>query len=251
MMAQQSVVMVTGALTGIGRATASAFARRGDVVVVSGRHDDVGEQLARELKGLGAHDSLFVRADVAFERDVADLVDDTVQHFGRVDVAVNNAGTEGRRAPITELTATAYAETFGANVLGTLLSMKHELRVMQGQGRGAIVNLASIHGGKGLPNLALYAASKQAVIGLTRTAALEAASFGVWVNAVGAEHIDTMMFAQVVSNTDNQAAATGAVRQGRAGRHEEIAEAILFLTGEQESFLTGQTLFIGGGVKAD
>jgi NAD(P)-dependent dehydrogenase (short-subunit alcohol dehydrogenase family) len=185
MMAQQSVVMVTGALTGIGRATSSAFARRGDVVVVSGRHHDVGEQLARELKGLGAHDSLFVRADVAFERDVADLVGATVQHFGRVDVAVNNAGTEGRRAPITELTATAYAETFGANVLGTLLSMKRELRVMQGQGSGVIVNLASIHGGKDLPNLAHYAASKQAVIGLTRTAALEAASFGVRVMPLG------------------------------------------------------------------
>lgn len=250
-MAQQSVVMVTGALTSIGRATASAFARRGDVVVVAGRHDDVGEQFARELKDLGARDSLFVRADVACERDVADLVETTVQHFGRLDVAVNNAGTEGRRAPITESTATSFSETFGANVLGTMLSMKHELQMMQGQGSGAIVNLASIHGGHGLANPALYAVSKQAVISLTRTAALEAASSGVRVNAVGAEHIRTTTFAQVCSNTDKQAAATGTARQSHAGLPEEAAEAILFLTGEQDSFLTGQTLFIGGGVEAD
>src|SRR5574337_978854 len=162
----ESVVVVTGALTGSGAATASAFAQRGDVVVVSGRHDDVGERLARGLKRAGAVDSLFVHADVRFEREVAELIAAAVKSFGRLDVAVNNAGTEGRSAPIVGLSAPQYAETFGTNVLGTLSSMKHELRVMQNQGSGAIVNITSIFGDKGFPNLALYVASKHAVIGL-------------------------------------------------------------------------------------
>ena len=136
-----SVVIVTGALTGIGEATATAFAKRGDIVVVSGRHDDIGEQLARDLKNAGAADSLFVRADVRFDSEVATLIDTTIQCFHRLDVAVNNAGTEGQLAPIVRLTATQYAETFGTNVLGTLLSMKHELRVMQRQGSGARLSM--------------------------------------------------------------------------------------------------------------
>jgi NAD(P)-dependent dehydrogenase (short-subunit alcohol dehydrogenase family) len=197
---------------GIGAATASAFAQRGDVVVVSGRHDDVGERLAG-LKRAGAADSLFVHADVRFEREVAELISAAVKSFGRLDVAVNNAGTEGRSAPIVGLTATHYAETFGTNVLGTLLSMKHELCVMQNQGSGGIVNITSMFGGKGFSNLALYVASKHAVIGLTRTAALEAAPVGVRVNAVGPGYIETAMFARVTGSPDNQAAATDTVPQ--------------------------------------
>jgi NAD(P)-dependent dehydrogenase (short-subunit alcohol dehydrogenase family) len=214
-----SVVVVTGALTGIGEATASAFALRGDVVVVSGRHDDVGEQLARDLKAAGAADSLFVRADVRFDRELADLIDTTVNCFGRLDVAVNNAGTEGHLAPIVEVSPTQYANTFGTNVLGTLLSMKHELRVMQRQGSGAIINVTSIFGDKGAPNSALYVASKHAVIGLTRTAALEAAPFGVRVNAIGPGYINTAMFERVAGSLDNQSAAAATIPQHRGGDH--------------------------------
>jgi NAD(P)-dependent dehydrogenase (short-subunit alcohol dehydrogenase family) len=246
----ESVVVVTGALTGIGEATAKAFAQRGDVVVVSGRHDDVGETLAHELKDAGATDALFVRADVRFEREVANLIDATVKFFGRLDIAVNNAGTEGHLAPLVELTPLKYNDAFGTNVLGTLLSMKHELRLMQRQASGTIVNVTSIYGDKGFPNSALYVASKHAVIGLTRTAALEAAPFGVRVNAIGPGYIDTAMFARVAGSPDNQSAATATIPQGRAGRPEEVADAIVFLSSGQATYLTGQTLFLDGGVTA-
>jgi len=246
----QSVVVVTGALTGIGEATAKAFAQRGDIVVISGRHNDVGKRLAHDLKSAGATDSLFVRADVRFERDVADLVDTTAKSFGRLDIAVNNAGTEGHLAPLVELTALQYNGVFGTNVLGTLLSMKHELRLMQRQRAGTIVNVTSIYGTKGFANSALYVASKHAVIGLTRTAALEGAPFGVRVNAIGPGYIDTAMFARVAGSPDSQIAATATIPQRRAGRPAEVADAILFLSGNQATYLTGQTLFLDGGVTA-
>jgi NAD(P)-dependent dehydrogenase (short-subunit alcohol dehydrogenase family) len=140
-----SVVLITGALTGIGRATAIAFAREGARIVVSGRHLDAGNALARQLRDLGAEVE-FVRADVRHEDDVRTLVDQTVARFGRLDVAVNNAGTEGNPGPVTEQSAETYTATFDTNVLGTVLSLKHEMRVMQGQGHGSIVNLSSTMG---------------------------------------------------------------------------------------------------------
>jgi NAD(P)-dependent dehydrogenase (short-subunit alcohol dehydrogenase family) len=139
------VVLITGALTGIGRATALAYAREGARIVVSGRRDEKGKKLAAEIRTLGA-EAEFERSDVRHEEDVRNLVDKTVAHFGRLDVAVNNAGTEGTPSPVTEQTAETYAATFDTNVLGTLLSMKHELRVMLAQGRGSIVNVSSTYG---------------------------------------------------------------------------------------------------------
>jgi NAD(P)-dependent dehydrogenase (short-subunit alcohol dehydrogenase family) len=136
------VVLITGALTGIGRAVAFMFAQEGAQVVVSGRRDDQGQALVAELLALGA-DAMFVHADVRHEDDVRNLVDETVKHFGRLDVAVNSAGTEGLRGLVTEQTAESYAATFDSNVLGVLLSMKHELRVMLPQGSGSIVNVSS------------------------------------------------------------------------------------------------------------
>ena len=144
------VVLITGALTGIGRATAVAFADKGAKVVVSGRHDDKGQELANELRALGA-EAEFVRADVQNEDEVRKLVDKTVARFGRLDVAVNNAGTEGKPGPMTEQSTESYAATFDTNVLGTVLSMKHELRVMQSQGHGSIINLSSTMGHKAAP----------------------------------------------------------------------------------------------------
>jgi NAD(P)-dependent dehydrogenase (short-subunit alcohol dehydrogenase family) len=246
----QSVVVITGALTGIGEATAKVFAQRGDFVVISGRHDDLGAQLAQDLKAAGAGDAMFVRVDVRSGHELARLVDTTITSFGRLDIAVNNAGTEGIMAPVTEVTEAQYNETFNTNVLGTLLSMKHELRVMQPHGSGAIINVTSIYGNKGFPNSALYVASKHAVIGLTRSAALEAAPFGVRVNAIGPGFIDTAMFARVAGSPENQTALSGTIPQGRAGRPEEVAEAIQFLSGTQSTYLTGQTLFLDGGVTA-
>jgi NAD(P)-dependent dehydrogenase (short-subunit alcohol dehydrogenase family) len=138
------VVVITGGLTGIGRAAAVAFAKKGANVVVAGRRDEAGKALADELRGFGS-EAEFINADVRKEDDVRALVDRTIERFGRLDVAVNNAGTEGRPGPITDQTAESYAATFDTNVLGTLLSMKHELRVMQAQGSGSIINISLMY----------------------------------------------------------------------------------------------------------
>ncbi len=160
------VVLITGALTGIGRAAALAFAREGSRLVVSGRHEEAGQALLIELHALGA-EAEFVPADVRREDDVRDLVDQTVARFVRLDAAVNSAGTEGKPGPVTEQTADSYAAIFDTNVLGTLLSMKHELRVMLAQCSGVIVNVSSTNGHAGAPGASIYAASNHAVEGLT------------------------------------------------------------------------------------
>jgi len=226
-----SVVVVTGALSGIGEATALAFAQRGDVVVISGRDDVAGERLARYLAAVGAADAMFVRADVRFEREIADAIDTTMSCFGRLDIAVNNAGTEGRLAPIVELGATQYADTFGSNVLGTLLSMKHELRVMQRQGSGVVINVASYCGDQGVPKSALYTASKCAIIGLTRAASAEAAPFGIRVHAVGAEDNANAIAAWVAGNPDNHSAAANIISHDRVATTGKVVDAIVHLAG--------------------
>jgi len=177
-------------LTGIGRATAFAFAKAGSTVVVSGRRDDKGEALVRELRSLGV-EADFIRADVRREEDVRALIDRTVARFGRLDAAVNNAGTEGKFFLNDTQTTESYAAMFDTNVLGTLLSLKHELRVMQPQGSGSIVNISSTMGERGAANMSLYTGSKDAVEGFTKAAALEAAGFGVRVNAVAPGPVET------------------------------------------------------------
>src|ERR1700746_1558229 len=174
----EQVVLITGALTGIGRAAAIIFAQEGARMVVSARRDKEGQALVAELQGLGA-EAIFVRTDVRKDEEVRNLVDKTVKRFGRLDVAVNNAGTEGTPGPVTEQTAETYAATFDTNVLGTLLSMKHELRVMLAQGSGSIVNVSSAYGSIGAAYASVYVASKHAVEGLTKSAALEVARTGV------------------------------------------------------------------------
>src|SRR3979490_509160 len=191
-----STVLITGALTGIGRATALAYAREGAHVVVSGRRDEEGHKLVADLQELGA-EAEFQRCDVRHDEDVRDLVDKTVARFGRLDVAVNCAGTEGKPGPVTEQSAESYAATLDTNVLGTLLSMKHELRVMLPQGSGSIVNVSSTYGRTGAPGASVYVASKHAVEGLTKSAALEAAGSGVRVNVFAPGPIETGMLNRV------------------------------------------------------
>jgi NAD(P)-dependent dehydrogenase (short-subunit alcohol dehydrogenase family) len=243
------VVLITGALAGIGRAAALAFAREGARIVVSGRRDDAGQRLVTELRALGA-EAEFVRADVRRENDVQNLVGKTVARFGRLDVAVNNAGTEGTPGPVTEQTADSYAAAFDTNVLGVLLSMKHELRVMQAQGAGSIVNLSSTMGHRGAPGASLYTASKHAVEGLTKSAALEAAAFGVRVNAVAPGPIDTAMLDRFAGNADRKAGLVAGVPLKRVGQPEEIADAIVFASSARASFLTGQIIDVNGGKTA-
>lgn len=244
------VVLITGALTGIGRATAFAFAHEGARIVVSGRHDTAGHAMAAELRAAGAH-AEFQRADVRHEAEVRDLVTQTVERFGRLDVAVNNAGTEGLLGPITEQTEDGFRHVFETNVLGTLLALKHEMRVMLRQGAGAIINLSSIAGQVGVAGAAVYAASKHAVEGLTRSAALEGASAGVRVNAVAPGPIQTDMLERFVGGSEE--AKNGFLTQvpaGRAGTPAEIAQAIVFLASDRARYLTGQCLAVDGGYTA-
>jgi len=243
------VVLITGALTGIGRAAAVAFARAGNRVVVSGRHPEAGETLAAELRTLGA-EAKFIAADVRREEDVRDLVDQTVAHFGRLDAAVNNAGTEGKPGAVTDQTAESYAATFDTNVLGTLLSMKHELRVMQAQGSGSIVNISSTYGHEGASGASVYVGSKHAVEGMTKSAALEAAGFGVRVNAVAPGPTETGMLNRFTGSADRKAALLSGVPLGRIGQPDEIARAIVFLASDQASFVIGQVLTADGGKTA-
>ena len=247
--ANAPVVLITGALTGIGRATALAFAHEGARLVVSGRQEEAGRALAAELSGLGA-EAQFIRADVRRDEEVRALIDATVARFGRLDVAVNNAGTEGKGGPVTEQTPESYAAIFDTNVLGVLLSMKHELRVMQPQGRGRIINLSSTLGQRALPGASVYTASKHAVEGLTKSAALEAAAHGVRVNAVAPGPVETGMLDRFAGSADRKADLAARLPLKRVGRAEEIADAIVFLASDKASFVTGEVLGINGGMSA-
>jgi NAD(P)-dependent dehydrogenase (short-subunit alcohol dehydrogenase family) len=245
-MTSHPVVLITGALTGIGRAAAFAFAREKARIVVSGRRAEEGRKLIAELSALGA-EAEFVQADVRFEADVRNLVDETITRFGRLDVAVNAAGSEGESAPVMEQTPERYAAVFDTNVLGTLLGMKHELRVMSAQGSGSIVNISSTMGARGAAGASIYAASKHAVEGLTKSAALEAAAFGVRVNAVAPGPVETAMLDRLTVTAERKAAYIAGVPLKRAGTPEEIADAIAFLSSDTSSFMTGEVLRVNGG----
>jgi NAD(P)-dependent dehydrogenase (short-subunit alcohol dehydrogenase family) len=243
------ITLITGALTGIGRAAALAFAKDGAIVVAAGRREAEGKALEAELRGLGTQ-AAFIKADVRHEDEVRHLVDETIARYGRLDVAVNNAGTEGKPGPVTAQTPDSYSEIFDTNVLGTLLSLKHELRVMQGQGAGSIVNVSSTMGERGAANLSLYTASKHAVEGLTKSAALEAAASGVRVNAVAPGPTETAMLDRLTGTPDKKAAFYAAVPLKRGATPQEIADAIVFLASDKASFITGQILRINGGKTA-
>ena len=246
----QSVVLITGALTGIGRATAVAFAREGSRIVISGRREEAGQALAAELRTLGA-EAEFLRADVRFEAEVRSVVERTVERFGRIDVAVNNAGAEGQLAPIVEQSSANYEDTFAVNVLGTLLSIKHEMRAMLAQGSGSIINLSSVAGQVGFAGASVYVASKHAVEGLTKSAALEGAAAGVRVNAVAPGPVATGMLDRFVGGSEEgKAGFLATIPARRAATPEEIAQTIVFLASDKARYLTGQSIAVDGGYTA-
>ena len=244
------VVLITGALTGIGRAAAIIFAQEGAHIVVSGRRDKEGQALVAELQGLGA-EAIFVRTDVRKDEDVRNLVDQAVKRFGRLDVAVNNAGTEGTPGPVTEQTAETYTATFDTNVLGTLWSMKHELRGMLPQGSGSIVNVSSPYGSVGAAGASVYVASKHAVEGMTKSAALEVAGTGVRVNVVAPGTTDTGMLTRFTNTDENKAALVSTVPFKRLATPEEIAHVIAFVASTNASYMTGASIPVDGGMLAD
>jgi NAD(P)-dependent dehydrogenase (short-subunit alcohol dehydrogenase family) len=248
-MKTENVVLITGALAGIGRATALAFGRAGARVVVAGRRQEQGLALEAELRQLGA-EAEFIHADVRLEEDVRSMVDQTVERFGRLDVAVNNAGTEGKKGPITEQSPESYTATSDTNVLGVLLSLKHELRVMSAQNSGSIINISSTFGRIGAPGASLYVASKHAVEGLTKSAALEGAPFGIRVNVVAPGPIETEMLARFAGSDEQKASFASGVPLKRLGRPEEIAETILFVASDKASFISGASIPVNGGKAA-
>src|SRR5882724_11168315 len=197
------VVLITGALTGIGRAAAVAFAKKGAKVVAAGRRDEAGKALVKELRSLGS-EAEFINADVRKEDDVRNLVDKTIALFGRLDVAVNNAATEGQVGPITDQTPESFAATFDTNVLGVVLSMKHEVRAMQAQG-SSIINISSTYGHEGAAGASIYVGAKHAVEGITKSVALETAKSGIRVNAVAPGPTDTGMLTRFTGTSENKA----------------------------------------------
>jgi NAD(P)-dependent dehydrogenase (short-subunit alcohol dehydrogenase family) len=243
------VILITGALTGIGRATALAFAKIGARLVIGGRRPAEGKALEVELQRLGA-EAVFVQADVRHDEEVRRLIDQAVARFGRLDAAVNVAGTEGQPGLIVNQTAESYAATFDTNVLGTLLSLKHELRVMTAQKSGSIINISSTYGHEGAAYASVYSASKHAVEGFTKSAALEAASSGVRVNAVAPGPTDTGMLDRFTGTPENKAALVSGVPLGRVGKPADIAQMIAFLASDAASFVTGQIVSVDGGKSA-
>jgi NAD(P)-dependent dehydrogenase (short-subunit alcohol dehydrogenase family) len=245
----KKVVLITGALTGIGRATALAFANEGAHVVVSGRRDEAGTELTAELRRLSG-ESLYIHADVSNEAHVERLINEAHARFGRIDVAVNNAGIEGKLGPLTEQTVDSYSSTFGTNVLGTILSLKYELLTMRAQGHGNIINISSTLGHKATPGTSIYTASKHAIEGLTKVAAMEAATFGVRVNAVAPGPVETEMLHRFAATPERRNAMLAGVPIKRFGTAEEIAQAILFIASDKAAFVTGHVFAVDGGRSA-
>jgi NAD(P)-dependent dehydrogenase (short-subunit alcohol dehydrogenase family) len=243
------VALITGGNAGIGRATAIEFAKHGAKVVITGRREKEGHEVIAEIKAIGG-DAIFAKTDVSKESDVKAMIAQTLETFGRLDFAFNNAGVEETLTPLSNQTEETYEQIMDINVKGVWLSLKHEIPAMLKTGGGAIVNNSSIGGLVGFAMAPVYVASKHAVIGLTKAAALEYAKQNVRVNAVAPGTIETRMFLEVTRSPEIRQMLESATPIGRVGQPEEIAGAVVWLCSDGASFITGQTLAIDGGYTA-
>jgi NAD(P)-dependent dehydrogenase (short-subunit alcohol dehydrogenase family) len=248
MMMDRKVAIVTGGNSGIGRATAIALAREGAKVTVAARRASEGEETVRLVKEAGS-DAIFVKTDVAIENDVRSLVEKTVDTYGRLDYAVNNAGIGEKMTPLVEQTSEKFDQIMNTNVRGVWLSVKYEIPMMIKNGGGSIVNTSSGAGLVGFPQMPVYIASKHAVLGLTKSAALEYAKSGIRINAIAPGGVETDMLMQTVGD-DHQFLETFRSMHpiGRIGRPEEIANTIVWLLSDKASFVLGHTLLVDGGI---
>ena len=240
------VALVTGASSGIGRAAALELARRGAKLIVSARRKTEIDTLAQQIHREGGEATAVV-ADINVEQDVIDLVASTIQTYGRIDIAFNNAGTEGQFTPFVEQTNEVYDTIFNANVRGVFWSMKHEAKAMLAQGGGVIINNASMGGVIGFGNAGLYIASKHAVLGLTKTASIEWFKQGVRVNAVNPGIIDTPFQDRIWPSAEAKDAFAASTVPGRAGSPEEVAKVVAFLASDDATFVSGHGLLVDGG----
>lgn len=241
------VALVTGGNSGIGQAAAIAYAQQGAKVVIAGRRSIEGEETVKAIKDAGG-EAFFIQTDVIQESDVKVMVDKTVEMFGRLDIAFNNAGAYGENPSLSEQPDSEYDRIMNVNVRGVWLSMKHEIAQMQSQGNGAIVNTSSILGMVAMPSVPLYTASKYAVEGLTKAAALQYAKSGIRINAVGPGAIETAMLENATDGQDEaKAYMAGLHPMGRVGKPSEVANAVLWLSSDDASFVTGETLMVDGG----
>jgi NAD(P)-dependent dehydrogenase (short-subunit alcohol dehydrogenase family) len=244
---ENKVALVTGGSYGIGQATAVAFALRGAKVVIADWTEDADHATLDKIKAAGS-EGLFIKCDVSKAADITSMIDKIFSTFGRLDFAFNNAGIEGITAVTQECTQDNWEKTLAVNLTGVWLCMKHELSHMLRQGKGAIVNCASVAGLVGFPGLPAYVASKHGIVGLTKTAALENAKSGVRINAVCPGVIRTAMIDRITGK-DKAAEKRFADMEpiGRFGEPAEVAEAVVWLCSEAASFITGQTLPVDGG----